>query len=195
MGTRNCLVTHIIKKYLLLGSAEKRNSYQSGTTEGGINEALLEDKNEQKSYDVPEVNIGGFCSSNPVSYISGICKCLLSSLEWQSFRHHNLYFLAPFFILYYLHSAETLTLLQWSPNLARGIHFPAEFSSNPDQTRLPVIFIFRMVKDQQSPSKSDRANQTVSHGDWISIIIKKKFNFWLTVAKERQHFQKGQGHF
>ncbi len=73
MGTRNCLVTHILQKYFLLGSAEKRNSYHSGTTEEGINEALLEDKNEQKLCDVPEVNIGGSCSSNPVSYISGIC--------------------------------------------------------------------------------------------------------------------------
>ncbi len=29
---------------------------------------------------------------------------------------------------------------QWSSNLSREIHFPAEFSSNPDQTHLPVIY-------------------------------------------------------
>ncbi len=118
------------------------------------------------------------------------------------------------------------------------------------------IVIFRMVKDQQSPSKTDRADQTVSHGDltlgemviltpptaWPRLAptrfarelakfwgiskkkcnlllqtsffaqsepnqhrkilwrvninnYQKKFNFWLTVAKECQNFQKGQGHF
>ncbi len=29
---------------------------------------------------------------------------------------------------------------QWFSNLAREIHFPAEFSSNPDQTHLPGFF-------------------------------------------------------
>ncbi len=30
-------------------------------------------------------------------------------------------------------------LAQWYSNLAHDIHFPAEFSSNPDQIHLPVI--------------------------------------------------------
>ncbi len=34
----------------------------------------------------------------------------------------------------------TYDLEQWYSNLARKIHFPAEFSSNSDQTHLPVIF-------------------------------------------------------
>ncbi len=33
-----------------------------------------------------------------------------------------------------------LHLDQWYSNLARKIHFPVKFSSNPDQTHLPVMF-------------------------------------------------------
>ncbi len=36
--------------------------------------------------------------------------------------------------------AGTVPIEQWYSNLAREIHFPAEFSSNPDQTHIPVIF-------------------------------------------------------
>ncbi len=39
------------------------------------------------------------------------------------------------------HCTYPITLWQWSSNLAREIHFPAEFSSNSDHTHLPVIFL------------------------------------------------------
>ncbi len=32
-----------------------------------------------------------------------------------------------------------ITVVQWCSNLAREILFPAEFSSNPDQTHLPIL--------------------------------------------------------
>ncbi len=37
-------------------------------------------------------------------------------------------------------SGFSIALHQWYSNLAREIHFHAEFSSNHDQTHIPVIF-------------------------------------------------------
>ncbi len=41
-------------------------------------------------------------------------------------------------------------LKQWYSNLAGEIHFPAEFSSNPNQTHLSVLInVFRIIRKSQ----------------------------------------------
>ncbi len=43
-----------------------------------------------------------------------------------------------------------MTLKQGYSNLAREIHFPAEFSSNPNQTHLSMLInVFRIIRKSQ----------------------------------------------
>ncbi len=49
-------------------------------------------------------------------------------------------------------SCNIVSLEQWSSNLAREIHFPAEFSSksNPNQTHLSMLIsVFRIIRRSQ----------------------------------------------
>ncbi len=44
----------------------------------------------------------------------------------------------------------SIPLLQGYSNLAREIHFPAEFSSNPNQTHLSMLInVFRIIRQSQ----------------------------------------------
>ncbi len=61
-----------------------------------------------------------------------------------------------------------LNVEQWSSNLAREIHFPPEFSSNPYQTHLPVIFLM-ILKTLISMLRSVWYGLELnSAGKWIS---------------------------
>ncbi len=45
---------------------------------------------------------------------------------------------------------ESFALIQGSSNLAHEIHFPAEFSSNPNQTYLSTLInVFKIIRKSQ----------------------------------------------
>ncbi len=50
-----------------------------------------------------------------------------------------------------------MTLKQGYSNLAREIHFPAEFSSNPNQTHLSMLInVFRIIRKSQVGESGSR---------------------------------------
>ncbi len=61
-------------------------------------------------------------------------------------------------------------LEQWSSNLAREIHFPAEFSSNPNHTHLSMLInVFRIIRKSQVDVWSGL--ELNSAGKWISFRV------------------------
>ncbi len=51
---------------------------------------------------------------------------------------------------YTVQTIFSITLHQGYSNLAREIHFPAEFSSNPNQTHLSMLIdVFRIIRKSQ----------------------------------------------